>query len=148
MDNITEYMIRQLQSVGFSYPDYEHHLNFGMVYAWNSGTYRIGGCEDGTFSKTDRQAAAEGLWLPDSDQLLSWLKGCGFTVSMQLDADGYCHVTATDSGSGNQYSGSGPVLSHALHKAIYKICKSGGPYRPEPILRLEILSAGDITTDI
>lgn len=141
MDNITEYMMQQLQSVGFSYPDYEHYLNFGMLYIWKGNTYRIGGWEDGDFSENDRQAAAEGLWLPDSDQLLSWLNGCGFTVSMQSNADGYFHITATNSIDGNQYNGGGPLLSHALHKAIYKICKSGGPYRPEPILRLEILSA-------
>ena len=132
--------MRQLQSVGFSYPDYEHHLNFGTVYGWRGSAYRIGGWEDGELSETDRQAAAEGLWLPDSSQLLSWLKGCGFTVSMQLDADGYCHVTATDAGNGNQYSGGGPVLSHALHKTIYKICKSGIRYSPQPPLRLEIMS--------
>ena len=135
MDNITEYMMRQLQSVGFSYPDYEHHLNFGMLYAWNGGAYRIGGSEDGEFSDSDRQVAAEGLWLPDGSQLLDWLKGCGFTASIQLDGNGYFHVTATEPASGSQYTGGGMLLSHALHKVIYKICKSGR-YVPAPILRI------------
>lgn len=141
MDNITEYMMRQLQSAGFSYPDYEHHLNFGMLYAWKGTTYRIGGWEDGDFTETDRQAAKEGLWLPNGSQLLGWLKGCGFSVSIRLDADaGYFYVTAADLESGDQYTGGGPVLSHALHKVIYKICKSSRrPYRPDPILRANII---------
>ena len=138
MDNITEYMMRQLQSVGFSHPDYERHLNFGMRYAWNGSTYRIGGQEDGDFTESDKRVAAEGLWLPDGSHLLNWLKACGFTVSIQLDADGYYHAIAADSTSGHQYTGGGPLLSHALHKVIYKICKSGGQFRPAPDLRLPI----------
>lgn len=137
MDNITEYMMRKLQSVGFSFPDYEHHLNFGMLYAWNDSTYRIGGWEDGEFSELDHQAAADGLWLPNSSQLLDWLKGCGFTASIRLDADGYFHVTAAEPSSGRQYTGGGPLLSHAMHKVIFKICKSGS-HCPAPVLRIPI----------
>lgn len=137
MDNITEYMMRQLQDVGFTYPDYEHHLNFGMVFLWQGEPFHIGGHEDRDFSEADHQAAAEGLWLPDSSQLLDWLKGCGFTLSIQLDNDGYYHITATDPTGGSQYTGGGLLLSHALHKVIYKICKSG-QYRPAPTLRLPI----------
>ena len=139
MDNITEYMMQQLLSVGFSYPDYEHHLNFGMLYAWKGGTFRIGGAEDGEFTDLDKQIAAEGLWLPDSSHLLDWLKGCGFTVSIHLNEDGYYHITAMDPTDGSQYTGGGLLLSHGLHKVIFKICKSGIKHSPKSPLRLEIM---------
>jgi len=142
MDHITEPMMRQLLSVGFSYPDYEHHLNYGMLYYYRDSYYYIGGSECEDFTETDILAAQEGLWIPDGSQLLEWLKNNDFTVSIQLDAkESYFHITATDVCANITYTGGGPLLSHALHKVILKICKSNRrEYSPEKKLRLPIIT--------
>ena len=141
MDHITEPMMRQLISVGFSYPDYEHHLNHGMLYYYQDSYYCIGGWENGHFTDTDILAAQDGLWIPDGFQLLEWLKGNAFTVSIQLDSEEqYFHISASDTHNDHTYTGGGPLLSHALHKAIYKICKSNRrEYCPDKKLRLPII---------
>ena len=140
MDHITEPMMRQLLSVGFSYPDDEHHLNYGMLYYYLDSYYYIGGSECKDFSETDILAAREGLWIPDVSQLLEWLKSNAFAVSIQLDAEeSYFHITATDVCTDTTYTGGGPLLSHALHKVILKICKANlRTYIPEEKLRIPI----------
>lgn len=140
MDHITEHMMRQLLSVGFSYPDYEHHLNYGMLFYYQDSYYYIGGWEHDDFSETDILAAQDGLWIPDGSQLLEWLKYNAFTVSIQFDSEEqYFHASATDTRTGRTYAGGGPLSSHALHKIIYKICKSNlREYAPEKKLRIPI----------
>jgi hypothetical protein len=144
MDNITEYMMRQLQSAGFRYPDYEHNLNSGMLYAYEGTEYCIGW--DGTeFSETDRLVAEKGLWLPDGDQLLRWLTENGFRIKIDWDCETESfQINAADQNKNCQYTGGGKPLSYALHKVIYKICKSNpGQYIPENTLRLTILKDED-----
>ena len=138
MDHITPHMMRQLLSVGFTDPDQEHFLNYGMVYEHQNVCCYIGGRDDADFTPVDRQIAEEGLWLPDAHQLLHWLSRNNFTAEIRME-DGYFHVCATDSLNGHSYRGGGFPLSYALCKVIYKVCKSNcRPSRPEPILRLDI----------
>ena len=141
MDYITPYMMKKLQDVGFSYPDFEHHLNYGMVYAYRGSEHFIGANCDSDFSDEDRAAAREGLWLPDSDQLLSWLQSNGFDLSIALDSQQPRYsISAKDLHNSACYTGGGYPLAFALHKVIYKICKSGRrSYIPEKLLQLEII---------
>lgn len=140
MDNITESMMLKLKSVGFCYPDYEHRLNMGMVYSYQGIEYCIGGWENGEFTEADRLVAKEGLWLPDGAQLLAWLRSNAFSVAIHLDAaEQYWHVCATDSVTGAEFTGGGIPLAYALHKVIYKICKSNQrEYNPVSTLQLAI----------
>ena len=39
MDNITIDTLRKMKAVGFTYPDYEHLLNYGMLFYYNNDEY-------------------------------------------------------------------------------------------------------------
>ena len=39
MDYITIDTLRKLQAVGFTYPEYEHFLNIGMMFFYNDDEY-------------------------------------------------------------------------------------------------------------
>lgn len=123
MENITYETMQKLKSVGFSYPDYEHFLNSGMMYDVQGEQYLISGNSVDGFSEQDRLAAQEGCWLPDGEQLLKWLQNNGFAVTIQWDAaERYFHVMAKDGLSGTEYSRGGPTFADALALLIYKIC--------------------------
>lgn len=144
MENITYETMQKLKSVGFTYPDYEHFLNSGMMYDVQGEQYLISGNSVDGFSEQDRLAAQERCWLPDGEQLLKWLQNNGFAVTIQWDAaERYFHVMAKDGLSGTEYSRGGPTFADALALLIYKICKSARrPYIPEPTLRLEVEAQG------
>jgi len=140
MGCITFETMQELISVNFSFPDYEHFLNLGMVYYYCGEEYVIGGFNSDEFTETDKKIAKEGCWLPDSMQLLEWLELVGFDVVIRFDAsDRYFRVEATDCVNNAQYNAGGPVLAFALAKSIYKICKSKRrPYIPPAVERVQI----------
>ena len=43
MDYITIDTLRKMKAVGFTYPEYEHFLNYGMLFYYNDDEYFIGG---------------------------------------------------------------------------------------------------------
>ena len=139
MDYITIDTLRKMRAVGFSYPYYEHLLNYGMLYHYNGDEYFIGGFSAGGFNDQDREAAEHGEWLPEAAQLLSWLRDTHFSVNLSVE-DMYCSVQAADMTNGALYNGGGFTPADALAKTIIKICKSNRrPYIPESRLRLEIM---------
>ncbi len=139
MDYITIDTLRKLQAVGFTYPEYEHFLNVGMLFFYNDDEYLIGGFCNDNFSEKDIEVAQQGVWLPESSQLLEWLKNTHFNVKITLNEEAYYSVQATDTINQSLYSGSGYPLANALAKVIIKICKSKQrAYIPEPTLRLHI----------
>lgn len=138
MDYITIDTLRKLQEVGFSYPEYEHFLNIGMLFFIDGDEYLIGGCGD-VFTERDEEVAKHGEWLPDATQLLSWLKNTGFVVAFAVDEEGYYSAQAKDMKNETLYIGGDYTLANALAKVIYKICKSKRrEYVPQATLRLEI----------
>ena len=140
MDYITIDTLRQMCAVGFSYPDYEHFLNYGMLYHYNGDEYFIGGFSGDDFRDQDREVAAKGQWLPEASQLLSWLTATDFSVTISVDEKMYFSIQATDTINGTQYTGGGLTLANALAKTITKICKSHRrPYIPRSTHRLEII---------
>lgn len=141
MDNITEFMMKKLLSVGFSYPDYEHHLNSNMLFSYQGRIYCIGGWWGEEYTETDKKMVQEGQWLPSGNQLLEWLTQNDFNVKIDFELqEQYFHILAIDSVNGQQYTGGGLLLSYALHKVIYKICKSNlRSYIPRSRLVLEVL---------
>lgn len=124
MDYITFDTIQKLQSVGFTYPEYEHCLNHGMLFYYNGDEYTIGGFTMDSFSALDEEVAKHGQWLPYSSHLFKWLEYTDFTVSVLTDSDGYFSVQATDLINNEVYSCGGITLANALAKLIYKILKS------------------------
>ena len=139
MDHITIDTLRKMKAAGFSYPDYEHFLNFGMLYYYNDDAYFIGGYSAGEFSDKDREVAAHGEWLPEASQLLSWLTDTDFRVNISVDDGMYFSIQATDMADGTIYNGGDLTLANALAKTITKICKSKHrPYIPNTKPRLEI----------
>ena len=141
MDNITEYMMKKLLSVGFRHPDYEHLVNTNMLYSYHGINYCIGGWWDQDYTDMDKKIASEGQWLPDGAQLLDWLAQNDFDVKIEYNSDArYYYVFVTDPLNGVQYTGGGLLLSYALQKVIYKICKSNlRSYIPKKRLTLEVL---------
>lgn len=141
MDNITESMMKKLLSVGFRYPDYEHRVDTNMLYSYLGINYCIGGWWDQEYTDIDQKVAQEGLWLPAGDQLLDWLAQNEFDIRIDYSSENrYYHVFATDTINATQYTGGGLLLSYALQKVIYKICKSNlRSYVPQSRLALEII---------
>lgn len=140
MVNISLQTMQKMKSVGFSYPEYEHFLNFGMCYYYNGSEYWIGGAAECEFTERDRLVARDGIWLPDELQLYEWLQKNKFDISVDWSADdGYFHLRATDKINGHQYSAGGIDLSNSLAKLIYKICKSQRrDYIPETTLQIHL----------
>lgn len=123
---------RKLDSVGFSFPDYEEFLNLGMVYAYQDDEYFIGGFCRNDFTETDRRVSENGEWLPDCDQLLRWLQQCSFDVSIQWNnEESRYNISATQVEYG-KFEVETMDLAEGLGKIIYKICKkTQGKCRPE-----------------
>lgn len=140
MDNITIDTLRKMRAAGFSYPEYEHFLNYGMLFYYHNDEYVIGGFSNGAFSDIDKEVAQKGEWLPDAAQLLEWLTDTDFKVNISIDDGQYFTIKATDMIDGALYNGGGITLADALAKTITKICKSNRrSYVPRARLRLEIL---------
>jgi len=140
MDYITIDTLRKMRAAGFSYPEYEHFLNYGMLFYYNDAEYFIGGFSNGTFSDMDKEAVQQGEWLPEAVQLLEWLTNTDFKVSISIDDGQFFTIKATDMVDGTLYNGGGLTLANALAKTITKICKSNRrSYVPRARLRLEII---------
>lgn len=144
MDYITIDTMQELQSVGFSYPEYEHFLNTGMLYYYNGDEYAIGGFTMNSFSLLDQEVAKNGQWLPSASQLLEWLQNTDFSVTISTDADAYFSVQAKDLINGEMYSCGGATCANALAKLIFKICKSKKRlYSPRETLWIPIIGRED-----
>ena len=141
MRNITLETKRKLESVGFSFSDYERFLNLGMVYSYQEDEYVVGGFCNTEFSQTDEEVVQNGEWLPDSDQLFQWLQQCDFDVSVRWGAeDGRFYISATHPEHG-EFQTQGVDLANGLASVIYKICKATqGQCVPESLMRAKILT--------
>ena len=140
MDYITIDTLRKMKAVGFSYPEYEHFLNYGMLFYYNDDEYFIGGFSNNTFSDLDKEVAQQGEWLPEAAQLLEWLTNTDFKVTISIDEGHYFSIQVIDTTDGTLFNGGGLTLANALAKTIAKICKSNRrSYVPRAKLRLEII---------
>lgn len=124
MDYITINTLKKMQAAGFSYPDYEHFLNQGMLFYYQNDEYRIGGFSKDDFTEQDKIVAEQGEWLPEASQLLAWLKNTDFRVTISMDETSYYSVHATDTINNTFYIAGDYTLANALAKVIMKICKS------------------------
>ena len=139
MDYITIDTLRKMKAVGFTYPEYEHFLNYGMLFYYNDEEYFIGGFSNNTFSDLDKEVAQQGEWLPEAAQLLEWLTNTDFKVTISIDEGQYFSIQAIDITDGTLFNGGGLTLANALAKTITKICKANRrSYVPRTKLRLEI----------
>ena len=139
MDYITIDTLRKMKAVGFTYPEYEHFLNYGMLFYYNDEEYFIGGFSNNTFSDLDKEVAQQGEWLPEAAQLLEWLTNTDFKVTISIDEGQYFSIQAIDITDGTLFNGGGLTLANALAKTITKICKANRQsYVPRAKLRLEI----------
>ena len=139
MDYITIDTLRKMKAVGFTYPEYEHFLNYGMLFYYNDDEYFIGGFSNNTFSDLDKEVAQQGEWLPEAAQLLEWLTNTDFKVTISIDEGQYFSIQAIDITDGTLFNGGGLTLANALAKTITKICKANRrSYVPRAKLRLEI----------
>ena len=139
MDYITIDTLRKMKAVGFTYPEYEHCLNYGMLFYYNDAEYFIGGFSNNTFSDLDKEVAQQGEWLPEAAQLLEWLTNTDFKVTISIDEGQYFSIQAIDITDGTLFNGGGLTLANALAKTITKICKANRrSYVPRAKLRLEI----------
>ena len=140
MDYITIDTLRKMRAVGFTYPEYEHLLNYGMLFYYNDDEYVIGGFSNDTFSDLDKEVARQGEWLPEATQLLEWLTNTDFKVDISIDEWQYFSIQAIDMIDGTLFNGGGLTLANALAKTITKICKANRrSYVPRTKLRLEII---------
>lgn len=140
MDYITIDTLKKMRAVGFTYPEYEHFLNFGMLFYYNDEEYFVGGFSNDTFSELDKEAALNGEWLPEAAQLLEWLTNTDFKVTISNDDGQYFSIQAIDMIDGTHFIGGGLTLANALAKTITKICKSNRrSYIPRTRLRLGII---------
>ena len=140
MDYITIDTLRKMRSAGFSYPEYEHFLNYGMLFYYHDDEYFIGGFSNGAFSELDKEVSQQGEWLPEAAQLLEWLTNTDFKVSISIDDGQYFSIQAIDMIDGTLFNGGGVTLANALAKTITKICKSNRrQYIPNSRPRLDII---------
>ena len=140
MDYLSYEQMQKLKSVGFTYPEYEHLLNLGMVYYYHGREYFIGGYDCSGYTETDRIIAQEGCWLPSGEQLLRWLAQIEFSVNILWDTDRQCfNINAIDSHTKSCYCANGKVLTYTLANLVYKICKANlRPYSPNVLVKLRI----------
>ena len=139
MDYISLNVLQKLKASGFSYPEYEHFLNNGMLFYYQGDEYLIGGYSKGNFSEQDIEVAKNGVWIPEASQLLSWLAHTDFCTTITNDGEGCYKVQATDLVNGSIYYGRDLTFANALAVVIKKICRSKQrEYIPEPTFRLQI----------
>lgn len=145
MGCITYQMMQELRNVGFSFPAYENFINLGMVFYYKDDEYYVGGFCNSEYSETDLTAGQKGCWLPTESELLEWLHLTDFDVNIQLTGSIMClHVTGRDRTNQMEYGACGGSLAYALHKLIYKICKSNKrPYVPRYVERIELSNRQD-----
>lgn len=144
MDYITINTLQKLRAVGFSYPEYEHFLNYGMLYYYHDDEYLIGGFSEGDFTERDKEVAQQGEWLPEDTQLLEWLKYTDFKVTVSVDEENYYSIQAIDSINNAVYTGGDYTLANALAKVIIKVCKSKRrEYTPKTTFRLRVIKEVD-----
>lgn len=138
---LTFFTTEELKKIGFQFPDYEHFCEAGMTYWYNKKEYVIGGFWDQKQTAFDHEVAENGVWLPDSEQLMEWLQRNDFDVIIHWnDALQYFDVHATDMQTSTRYDAGGGDICNSLGKLIKKICKSNErDYIPRPVERLEII---------
>ncbi len=118
-------MMEKLLSVGFRFEDSEGHLESpGNVFFYNGVEHTIGGSWDGSpISEKDKIIARDGLWLPDTDQLMLWLEWHDISVNISYSSeDRYYHGTAKTE-DGETFKGGGPDLQMCLYKLVFKVCR-------------------------
>ena len=123
--NLTIDMMSNLKKHGFTFEQFEHDCNPGMVYYYDNCEYILGGRCDGTpCSDEDQMAAQKGQWLPDESHLMLWLQWkLDYDVTVEYVADKrYFYGTAKNTDV-EEFKGSGPDLLCCLYKLILKICK-------------------------
>lgn len=130
---------KRMESVGFSFADYEKFLNLGMIYSYHNDEYVIGGFCNNNFTEMDEIVSQNGEWLPDNFQLLQWLQQCGFDVSiLWKHEESVFYISATHADSGI-YETTSVDLAEGIGSIIYKICKkTQGKCSPEKLLRAKI----------
>lgn len=140
MYNIPYEILLKLKKVHFSFPEYEHLLNYGMVYYYQGNEYTIGGTGVSEFTEKDKAAAKDGIWLPSTSALFDWLRLTNFEVSLSYSHDRGCYcIRALDRENGAHYQADGAVLAYTLATLIYKICKSNlRNYVPSHEMRLQV----------
>ncbi len=124
--NLTIDMMLNLKKLGFTFEQFEHECNPGMVYHYDNCEYVIGGkCDENPCSHTDQIIAQKGQWLPDESHLMMWLQWrCDYNVTIEYIADDRYFYGTAESADDELFKGSGPDLLCCLYKLILKICKN------------------------
>ena len=121
MSYITVNQYRDLKSVGFSYPEYEHDLNSGRIFFYNNDEYFIGGFCTKEFTEMDIEVAQNGEWLPDDSQLFEWLHQTGFEIRTEAFPDNfYLYIEVIDTINGATYHAGGCSFADAAANVIKK----------------------------
>ena len=123
--SITKEMMEKLLSVGFRFEEFEGHLESpGEVFFYNGVEHTIGVAWDGSpISEKDKIIAREGLWLPDTNQLMLWLEWHDISVNISYSSeDRYYHGTAKTEDS-ETFEGGGPDLQMCLYKLVFKVSR-------------------------
>ena len=127
MSYLTVEMINKLRNAGFSFPQMEENLcNPGNVFFYEDCEYVIGGkCDGSPLSAFDLKAAQEGIWLPNTDDLMLWIQWkADKDVSISYDNEKMYFYGEARGKDGKVYTGSGPDLLCCLYKLALKICKN------------------------
>ena len=78
-----------LKKYGFSFEQFEHDCNPGLVYYFDNCEHIIGGkCDESPCTNEDQYIAEKGTWLPNASHLMLWLQwkqNCD--VSIQYTAE-------------------------------------------------------------
>ncbi len=122
---MTKEMMEELISVGFRFEEFEGHLDSpGNVFFYDGVEHTIGGAWDGSpISEYDKIIARDGLWLPDTDHLMLWLRWRNVSVNISCSTeDRYFHGEATME-NGVKFTGGGPDLQMCLYKLVFKLCR-------------------------
>lgn len=123
--NLTINMMLDLKKNGFTFEQFEHDCNPGMVYYYNQCEHIIGGICNGTPpSNEDHIISNEGIWLPDESHLMLWLQWkWNYDVTISYNSENRYFYGFVDNGIDDIIRGSGPDLLCCLYKLVLKICK-------------------------
>ena len=121
---ITKEMLEKLRSVGWSFGEYEKTVGLGQVFHYQGVEHTIGGSWDASsLSEEDQTIIREGIWLPNTDDLMYWLWCEGVSVKISCTAgDGYFHSEGILS-TGECLTGGGPDLQMCLYKLVFKVAR-------------------------
>ena len=123
--NLTIDMMLNLKKYGFSFEEFEHDCNPGLVYYFDNCEHIIGGkCDESPCTNEDQYIAEKGTWLPNASHLMLWLQwkqNCD--VSIQYTAENRYFYGKVIISENVEINGSGPDLLCCLYKCVLKICK-------------------------